>query len=430
MASQFVFPKPKSWDTFEDIVCDVFSRNFNSYNFQRYGRSGQKQFGVDIAGIVNDSLIGIQCKHYPSENLSKKEIDKEVLRADNFYPLLSELIIVTSGDRDTVTTSYVLELSQKRKSNSKFPITIKFWDDIYSWLSEYPDILYKYFTKYFPSSELEKLTGLEFLGNKTTANWPIQEEVIQENIRHTMKGITKIDPYRITLGISTFEDVHHNGLVDLDVSLSDCLHEETPEIGFTKAANILREVKEIIKPPFYSKDFFVFLQSRLSYALLFGWMFRRVIGYNFKAYSSNQVWVTNGLPLMFTHLQDSPPEMLNLSSNDLVFVLSISRDIDRQVRNYVDNWKIKPKAIVSYSYLTSTSVTPALAMTMALEISQKIKSYKDNWGLRKIHLFQAVPAGLAALIGHNLSAICPISVYYMDNLDFEFRIGGTLTNDL
>jgi len=54
MASQLIFPKPKSWDTFEDIVCDVFSRKLNNRNFQRYGRSGQEQFGVDIAGVVEN----------------------------------------------------------------------------------------------------------------------------------------------------------------------------------------------------------------------------------------------------------------------------------------------------------------------------------------------------------------------------------------
>jgi hypothetical protein len=69
-------------------------------------------------------------------------------------------------------------------------------------------------------------------------------------------------------------------------------------------------------------------------------------------------------------------------------------------------------------------------MSMALEISQRIKSFKDNWDIRKIHLFGAIPAGLAALIGHNLNSICPISIYYMNNTNHEFHIGGILTNDM
>jgi hypothetical protein len=430
MASEFVFPKPRDWNTFEDIVCDVYSRKFENQNFQRYGKSGQKQFGVDIVGVVNNSVLGIQCKHHPLDNISIKEIRADIKRADQFAPMLSELAFVTSADRDAKITSSVLTISTERKEQRKFAVTIKFWDDIYSWLSEYPDVLYKYFTKYFPPSELEKLSGFGLERNKITIEWPAKEDVLQDSIRKSMKEIAKIDPYKITLGISTFADVHLDGWVDLNVSLANCLSEASPDSGFVKAAKIFREVKSLITLPFYSKELFVHLQSRLPYALLFGWMFRKVTGYQFKVFSSNQIWVTGGLPLVFTYLQDSPPEMLNMNSSDLVFVLSISRDIDRQVHDYVERWADKPKTIVSYRYLTSSAISPALAMSMALEISQRIKSFKDNWALRRIHLFQAVPAGLAALIGFNLNSICPISLYYMDNNDSKFHIGGTLTNDM
>ena len=100
MAVDFVFPKPRDWATFEDIVCDVFTRKFCNYNFQRYGRSGQAQSGIDIAGPTENGLLGIQCKHHPAGIIEIAEIDDEIAKAESFTPVLNEFIIVTSADRD------------------------------------------------------------------------------------------------------------------------------------------------------------------------------------------------------------------------------------------------------------------------------------------------------------------------------------------
>ena len=430
MSNQFIFPKPKNWDTFEDIICDVFSRKLNNRNFQRFGRSGQNQFGVDIVGVSEGLVVGVQCKHFPNGKITKTNITDEVKKADSFRPKLDEFYFVTSAERDTEITSYVYELSQKRKTRGKFPIVIKFWDDIYDWLVDYPDILYKYFTKYFPLSELEVVEGRFLEKNKSTVVWPTKKEILDTQINKTMKGIATVDPYSITLGVTTFDDLSFDGFVDLSVPLKKFLDNKNYEVGFDQASKTLSEVKNIIYSSQYSKDLFVHLQSRLPYAVLLGWKFRKVTGYSLKIFSSEQLWVTDGLPLVFTHLEDIPPKILNLNSDELVFVLNISRNIEQQVEKYVAGWDAIPRAIISKRYLTSTYISPALAMSMAIEISQKIKSFKDNWGVKRIHLFMAVPVGLAALIGYNLNSICPISIYFMDHSSLEFQIGGTLTNNM
>ena len=430
MSNQFIFPKPKNWDTFEDIICDVFSRKLNNRNFQRFGRSGQNQFGVDIVGVSEGLVVGVQCKHFPNGKITKTNITDEVKKADSFRPKLDEFYFVTSAERDTEITSYVYELSQKRKTRGKFPIVIKFWDDIYDWLVDYPDILYKHFTKYFPLSELEVVEGRFLENNKSTVVWPTKKEILDTQINKTMKGIATVDPYSITLGVTTFDDLSFDGFVDLSVPLKKFLDNKNYEVGFDQASKTLSEVKNIIYSSQYSKDLFVHLQSRLPYAVLLGWKFRKVTGYSLKIFSSEQLWVTDGLPLVFTHLEDIPPKILNLNSDELVFVLNISRNIEQQVEKYVAGWDAIPRAIISKRYLTSTYISPALAMSMAIEISQKIKSFKDNWGVKRIHLFMAVPVGLAALIGYNLNSICPISIYFMDHSSLEFQIGGTLTNNM
>ena len=49
MSNNFVYPKPRNWEDFEDIVVDLYRRLHHQHNYQRYGRSGQKQFGVGIS---------------------------------------------------------------------------------------------------------------------------------------------------------------------------------------------------------------------------------------------------------------------------------------------------------------------------------------------------------------------------------------------
>lgn len=430
MSNQFIFPKPKNWDTFEDIVCDIFARELNNRNFQRYGRSGQKQFGVDVVGISDGKIIGIQCKHFPNGKITESDLDNEVEKAESFFPKIENFYFVTSADRDTEITSYVYKLSQQREKEHKFPVVIKFWDDIYDWLVNYPDILYKHFTKYFPVSELENIQGKFLEADKETAEWDVDAEKLEENVSKTLKGIIPINPYNITLGITTFDDVSFYGTVDIMVSFTKNLKSLTYQNSFQEAAIILKKIKTLIQPPKYSKELFIYLQSRLPYAFLVGWVFRKVTGYSLKIISSEQIWTTDNLPLVFTHLQDKPPKIMRFESEELVFVVSVSRDIEKQVEDYVSNWEIAPKAVISSRYLTSARVSPALAMSMAIEITQKIKSFKDSWGVKQIHLFMAVPVGLAVLIGYNLNSICPISIYFMDNSSLEFQIGGTLTNDM
>jgi hypothetical protein len=98
--SKFVFPKPLDEDIFEDLVRDVYARVYSNRNFQRYGRRGQKQFGVDSAGFSEEKLIGVQCKNHPESNISTGEIDDEIKKSQDFKPKLDEYLIVTSADRD------------------------------------------------------------------------------------------------------------------------------------------------------------------------------------------------------------------------------------------------------------------------------------------------------------------------------------------
>jgi len=183
MSTHFIFPKPKDWNTLEDIVCDVFARKFNNYNLQRYGRNGQRQSGIDIAGYTHEGLLGIQCKHHPRGNIPVSEIDDEIDESQSFKPKLDSFFIATSADRDTTAHAHVLQATENRNLVGKYPVIIKFWDDIYNWLTEFPDLIYKHFTKYFPIQELEDIHTLSFTSvqsNCTLADYTRKSQVFHQ----------------------------------------------------------------------------------------------------------------------------------------------------------------------------------------------------------------------------------------------------------
>lgn len=86
LPSEYNLPPTKDPGEFEDMVCDVCIKRFGR-GFQRYGRSGQRQSGIDIISTGAEKLIGIQCKNY---ELSAKEIENIIEEARKFKQPMAE----------------------------------------------------------------------------------------------------------------------------------------------------------------------------------------------------------------------------------------------------------------------------------------------------------------------------------------------------
>lgn len=432
MSTHFIFPKPRDWNGLEDIVADVFSRKYRNYNFQRYGRNGQRQSGVDIAGPTEKRLIGVQCKHHPNGNIPTSEIDNEVILSEGFSPTLDEFVIATSADRDTTAHNHVLKLSGEREKQGKYPVAIKFWSDIYNWLVEYPDLVYKHFTKYFPTSDLENISmpGI-FDKNRSTKLWPVTLAELESNTSKTIGKIDRIGSYKLALGLTSFPDMSFDGLVDLEIQLANLFSDiGDPEDNFIKASEILKGTKALITKGGYSKELIVHLQARLPLSFLLGWTFRKVSHYELTLVYANNVWATIGLPHIPSRLIDGLPDMRDPKSRDVALILNISRDITPSVLEFVAIWENQPLSILSISVEGHAITSAAHALAVALELSRKIKNLTDAWGARKIHLFGALPSALATLIGYNLNAICPVCLYFLDDTRTTYKLGGVLHNSL
>ncbi len=148
------FPKPQDDVEFQEMIRDIFSTHWRDDGAIVYGRSGQKQFGVDVFGNPNKSKLnyGIQCKVRKGEKLTKKEIENEINEAKKFKPQLDTYIIITTSDRDSKLQSIVKKLNDGQKKDF-FEVQIMFWEDVSLLLAEHPHLIRKYYSGFLDAIE-------------------------------------------------------------------------------------------------------------------------------------------------------------------------------------------------------------------------------------------------------------------------------------
>jgi hypothetical protein len=134
--------KPENWQDFEKLCKKLWGEIWDcSTTIKRNGRSGQKQYGVDIYGLPagENQYRGIQCKgkdDYSKSKLTKNEIDKEISNALDFKPPLKELIFATTADKDVEIEQYIREKNIENQAKGLFIIEIFSWADIVDLLEE------------------------------------------------------------------------------------------------------------------------------------------------------------------------------------------------------------------------------------------------------------------------------------------------------
>jgi len=102
---------------------------------KKNGRNGQSQAGVDVYGVPKgqEKYWGIQCKgkdEYVNAKLTKKQIDKEIKKANNFKPSLAVFIFATTMNKDSEIEEYIRIRDLENRQEGKFEILLYCWEDI------------------------------------------------------------------------------------------------------------------------------------------------------------------------------------------------------------------------------------------------------------------------------------------------------------
>ncbi|MCI0559665.1 MAG: hypothetical protein MN733_14325, partial [Nitrososphaera sp.] len=245
-----VFPSLTDSYEFESLVRDICALEWNDPYTEKFGRKGQKQYGVDIYGRpvdLNGKYRAAQCKlRTKQEQLTEPEIQAEVSDARQFPHELDTLIIVTDAPRDTHTQILIDQINQREMSRGGFQVVIWFWDNITERLATYPKLIVKYYPDFYASlttlPTVERLvdTPLQVVSvGNARVNTPLS---IEEALR--LRGIRFLEPskLRIVSANPSLNDALPDGVV---CSYSTSFAETTDATLMNFAGNVQNHIQQV-----------------------------------------------------------------------------------------------------------------------------------------------------------------------------------------
>jgi hypothetical protein len=120
------YPIPADWQNFERLCITLMSEIYG-YKFQAYGRSGQRQNGVDALGILpNGDVIAVQCKGKDQgygSRLKPKDIHTAVKETKNFKNRIAHFYILSTCPNDVTLEDEAVQITQSHLFQGRFPVT-------------------------------------------------------------------------------------------------------------------------------------------------------------------------------------------------------------------------------------------------------------------------------------------------------------------
>lgn len=136
------YPRPRTSEDFEACCLEYLRALWGRPNLVLYGKSGEKQFGIDI--IDQDrplDLHAAQCKlHEDAKTIPPAEIEAEVAKALTFKPDVWCYAICTTAKKSKNAQDAVLEINTRHAETGKFKVVLFFWDDIERFFDQRQDL--------------------------------------------------------------------------------------------------------------------------------------------------------------------------------------------------------------------------------------------------------------------------------------------------
>ncbi|STR27356.1 Putative Zn-dependent protease, contains TPR repeats [Janthinobacterium lividum] len=131
---------PDTEDDFEAMCHQLYRQMWNDSTSMRVGRSGHRQFGVDVLAFDGRRTVGIQCKHYVKTKFTYGTVLDDVSKADAEGLVVGHLLFATTAPNNSEIVRTVFELSNSRRSQGKFTVSVDFWSDICGHIRMHPAI--------------------------------------------------------------------------------------------------------------------------------------------------------------------------------------------------------------------------------------------------------------------------------------------------
>ena len=193
-----------------------------------------------------------------------------------------------------------------------------------------------------------------------------------------------------------------------------------------------RPALERVKNALVARNLFVLRLhgfAHLSLACLFGHVFRSTAGFKLEirqiTNNKTTIWETAATsgksPLKATELPGS------IGSRNLCVKINLMSPDDSSVIRYRKEHGILYRATLEFHpEKYPLLISEAEAVVIAADLVNKIKEMHARYDTNTVHLFAAVPIGLAVMIGHNINACGTIQCHEFDNGRREYFPSCTL----
>lgn len=196
MAVSNELTKPENESDFEAMCHALYRRMWNDSSCSRVGGPGQSQFGIDILGHDGKINVGIQCKHYNKKTFTLSTVTDDVALADAVGLDIGHMLFATTAANKSKLVLEVRKLSDQRRSEGKFTVSVDFWEDLSGHLRIYPEVG-KAYIRNFPGAqitEIQETTEAHFRlyneGREPTEQFQAQVLDNQKSLEEKMEALT------------------------------------------------------------------------------------------------------------------------------------------------------------------------------------------------------------------------------------------------
>jgi SMODS-associated and fused to various effectors sensor domain/TIR domain len=183
----------------------------------------------------------------------------------------------------------------------------------------------------------------------------------------------------------------------------------------------LNDVKNMLSVKTPSRKLHIYSNARLPAAIALGAAIPAPAHFELLLHSNHDTWSTKGTPTDSSPLRLLPSHEKGDTQTALI-ELAISRNTAPGIAqslpiSYKHRLRFEPK---DEPPNTSAVKNAAHALAMSRQIGMELRNLCDNKGISHLHLFAALPVELAVMVGHQLNALCAVTLYYYRNSDQRY----------
>lgn len=256
----------------------------------------------------------------------------------------------------------------------------------------------------------------------------VADQVLKSSLKPRLSRAKADRHYEPAIMLRTFKDVSSPASLDLDLNWWDVFHDRnrlpTAEEWRNTLFPALRDVKNALAESPVSRKLRISLFATLPLAFALGYAFPAPAKYSLLVQNKDDIWWgTAGAA-------DASPPFRRITysgegdSHTAIVEIEVAAHTADGTACYLEKSKLSYRQHIRYELPDGPDFVNGVknathALTMAQYIGRELRALCGK-GVTQIHLFAAIPAALAVLLGHQFNSLCPISLYqYVANREYE-----------